>query len=84
MAVAHELAARFCQRLAGAAVQVDGVPIACTVSGGMALADDGAPSPDQLLRRADQALYAAKAQGRNRIVCWHPALAVADTARSAP
>ena len=84
VAVAHELAARFCQRLAGAAVQVDGVPIACTVSGGMALADDGAPSPDQLLRRADQALYAAKAQGRNRIVCWHPALAVADTARSAP
>lgn len=84
VAVAHELAVRFCQRLASAAVQVDGAAIACTVSGGMALADDGAQSLDLLLKRADQALHDAKTQGRNRIACWHPGLSVAGDAGSAP
>lgn len=80
MAAAHELAVRFCQRLAGATVQVDGAPIACTVSGGIALADGGAQSLDLLLKRADQALYDAKTQGRNRIACWTPALRGAERA----
>lgn len=72
LAVAHDLAERCCRRVASETVQVDGVPIACTVSGGMALAPDGAQSLDLLLKRADQALYAAKAQGRNRIASWTP------------
>ena len=84
VAVAQELAARFCQRIAGETVQVDGVPISYTVSGGMALAGDGAQSLDLLLRRAGQALAAARTQGRNRIACWKPDLSAAGTARSAP
>jgi diguanylate cyclase (GGDEF)-like protein len=40
-----------------------------TVSIGLAVGQ-GEASVDQLIRRADQALYAAKAAGRNRIVAW--------------
>lgn len=44
----------------------------CTVSVGLALAEDPLESFDDILRRADDALYTAKNAGRNRI--W-PALA---------
>jgi diguanylate cyclase (GGDEF)-like protein len=39
-----------------------------TASLGIALFPDHAPDPESLLRAADQALYAAKAAGRNRVV----------------
>jgi diguanylate cyclase (GGDEF)-like protein len=43
--------------------------LSVTVSVGMDCAADGAVStPDQLYHRADTALYAVKAAGRNRIV----------------
>lgn len=45
---------------------------AITVSVGVADLDSG--SPDDLLHRADTALYAAKRGGRNRLVCWEPSL----------
>lgn len=80
LAVARDLAERYCRRVASDTVQVDGVPIACTVSGGIALAQDGAQSLDLLLKRAGQALHAAKAQGRNRIACWTPAASGAERA----
>jgi diguanylate cyclase (GGDEF)-like protein len=38
-----------------------------TVSGGVATFPDDGATGEQLLRKADQALYAAKAQGKNRI-----------------
>ena len=38
-----------------------------TASFGIASVPDDAAEPEQLLRKADRALYAAKARGRNRI-----------------
>lgn len=39
-----------------------------TVSAGLATYPNGATTPEELVRRADQALYAAKAGGRDRII----------------
>jgi diguanylate cyclase (GGDEF)-like protein len=44
-----------------------------TVSVGLALLDQDA-TVEQSIERADKALYAAKAGGRNRIVVWDPSL----------
>ena len=52
-------------------IAADGAaPIRLTVSIGVAEADCG--DPDNLLRRADAALYRAKAEGRDRIVVAEP------------
>ena len=56
------------------AVEFDGVPIRCTVSAGVATMHADLGDLDALMKRADQALYAAKAAGRNRIECWSAAL----------
>lgn len=53
-------------------VTVDGVQIRYTVSGGVASLDDGIVGLDELMKRADLALYAAKAHGRNRVMPWTP------------
>jgi two-component system, cell cycle response regulator len=42
--------------------------ISVTISVGLAVTADARETPDSLLRRADAALYAAKASGRNRVV----------------
>lgn len=47
----------------------NGQPIAVSVSIGLTLAKPEDETLDQLLRRADHALYAAKAAGRNRVIC---------------
>jgi diguanylate cyclase (GGDEF)-like protein len=44
------------------------VQISCSI--GVAMLTDLTPSPDELLRRADVALYQAKAQGRGRYVIY--------------
>ena len=56
------------------AVEVDGVPIRCTISAGVATMHADVADLDALMKRADQALYAAKAAGRNRIECWSAAM----------
>lgn len=48
------------------------VPI--TVSIGVATFPEDAESGAQIITAADQALYAAKQRGRNRVVCYEPAL----------
>ena len=73
VAGALAVAERLRQAVASHALVVDGVPIAVTVSGGVATLDDLQLGLDGLMRRADQALHAAKAAGRNRIECWSPA-----------
>lgn len=51
-----------------AAKIVDGHPLCGTLSAGVAVTTDSLMTVDQLLARADEALYAAKAGGRNRVV----------------
>lgn len=45
-----------------------------TISAGVCQADAQTASLAQLLHQADQALYRAKQQGRDRSVCWHEEL----------
>ncbi len=43
---------------------------ALTVSAGVAQADEHSANPNELLRAADQALYAAKNAGRDRVIVY--------------
>jgi two-component system, cell cycle response regulator len=45
-----------------------GVTLTVTASFGLSCTTGGAETPEQLLRQADQALYQAKTEGRNRVV----------------
>ncbi len=67
-ATAMAAAERLRVLLAESPFQDDGVSLSMTVSVGVAILADGDASFTALLRRADQALYQAKAQGRNRVV----------------
>jgi diguanylate cyclase (GGDEF)-like protein/PAS domain S-box-containing protein len=66
------VAERVRRKIAATCVEVNGERIAYTVSGGVALMDAGMAGLDDLLKRADAALYGAKAAGRN---CIESALA---------
>jgi diguanylate cyclase (GGDEF)-like protein len=47
--------------------EVAGQPAGLTVSAGVAVCPEDAPDADRLLRRAAQALYVAKAKGKNQV-----------------
>jgi diguanylate cyclase (GGDEF)-like protein/PAS domain S-box-containing protein len=51
-------------------VECDGARIAYTVSGGVAVMDESVTGLDALMKRADEALYAAKKAGRDRVAPW--------------
>jgi hypothetical protein len=55
------------ESFAAAARVVNGVAVAATVSVGLADSDGGPAGIEALCERADKALYAAKALGRNRV-----------------
>jgi diguanylate cyclase (GGDEF)-like protein len=65
--LAHEITERVRARVAGTPVTVEHVRVDITISAGLAQFTTG-ESVDALIRRADEALYSAKAHGRNRIV----------------
>ncbi|RZS58594.1 sensor domain-containing diguanylate cyclase [Sphaerotilus mobilis] len=62
------VAERLRQAVADAEVAVDGLPLRYTVSIGVATMDDTIEDIGDLLKRADKALYAAKAAGRNLVM----------------
>jgi diguanylate cyclase (GGDEF)-like protein len=66
------VAERLRAAVASQIVHFDGQRIRYTVSAGVASLDDGEGGIDLLLKRADQALYAAKRAGRNRVERWRP------------
>lgn len=64
---ALKIANRLRENVEAQVVEVDGARIRFTVSGGVASMDDSMSDLNALMKRADQALYRAKASGRNRI-----------------
>jgi diguanylate cyclase (GGDEF)-like protein len=64
---ALETAERLRARLAASAVPTGTGPVRVTVSIGVTIVSASDTTPDPILSRADQALYAAKAAGRNRV-----------------
>jgi diguanylate cyclase (GGDEF)-like protein/PAS domain S-box-containing protein len=68
MAVAERLRAH----VQMASTLYEGRTISCTVSIGVATMDDTLAGVDDLIKRADQALYAAKRLGRNHVASWSP------------
>jgi diguanylate cyclase (GGDEF)-like protein len=73
-AIAGAVAAGERIRLAAAMCHAreDGSPVPLSVSVGVAEADEGQEGIETLMARADRALYAAKAAGRNRVFADAP------------
>ena len=70
-ASAEAMAQRLCDTMADNVFEVTGRNFAMTVSVGVATLDPENPvSEDELLARADLALYAAKRAGRNQVRAW--------------
>ncbi len=72
---ARIMAERMRQSVANAPIRLaDGREIRLTVSAGGSCYPEDTDSPEELVARADQALYAAKEAGRNRIVLYRDTL----------
>jgi diguanylate cyclase (GGDEF)-like protein/PAS domain S-box-containing protein len=74
LARAAVVAERLRAAVAAQSAIIDGVAVRFTVSAGVAASSDGSGGVDLLLKQADQALYAAKRAGRNRVERWRPEL----------
>jgi two-component system cell cycle response regulator len=71
LSVAYTVAERIRRGIAERPMRISGAAreVAVTVSVGVATVDGADDSAAALLRRADDALYAAKGNGRNQVVC---------------
>ncbi len=80
ISVALGVADRLCEKMAGESVHVSDSEdrVAVTMSIGVAESRDRNDTGDQLLKRADEALYKAKHTGRNRVVPTPPKAARLD------
>ncbi len=63
---AEHIARRICERVRGRPLHAAGVELRLTVSIGVAVLPDDGTTPSALIRAADDALYRAKAAGRDR------------------
>jgi diguanylate cyclase (GGDEF)-like protein/PAS domain S-box-containing protein len=66
---ASRIANRLCKQLAETPLETGAGPISITMSAGVA-GNQGGLSLEEMLDRADKALYVAKETGRNRAVVW--------------
>ncbi len=66
--VAGLVSERVRDTLAAERFKVNGIEVTCTVSAGVAFVAGKPETIDSVIRRADDALYDAKRQGRNRVV----------------
>jgi two-component system, cell cycle response regulator len=67
---AHRIAERLRRHIAGSPFHLAGLdePLTVTISVGVAATQGASDAPDALLKRADEAVYEAKAGGRNQVV----------------
>lgn len=67
---AHRIAERLRRHIAGSPFHLAGLdePLTVTISVGVAATQGEGDAPDALLKRADEAVYEAKAGGRNQVV----------------
>ena len=70
LAAAKSAAERLCQSIHQATFDTNAGPVRITISLGAAEMDAACTSLDELLHRADRALYQAKQSGRNRVCLW--------------
>jgi diguanylate cyclase (GGDEF)-like protein len=64
------VAERLRQTVANPPIETDQGPLEVTISVGISILDQECENLDELLRRADQALYMAKQAGRNQVAVW--------------
>jgi two-component system cell cycle response regulator len=64
---AHRIAERIRLHVAGSPFRVGNEPLSVTISIGVAATGGAGDSAEALLKRADEAVYAAKAAGRNAV-----------------
>jgi diguanylate cyclase (GGDEF)-like protein len=69
---ALDLAERIRQALRSEAIEADQGTVTITASCGVTVRGEDDQDPEQLLRRADEALYAAKLAGRDRVIVIAP------------
>lgn len=84
LAGAQAAAQRLCEHIRTLQVVHEGRTLRVTASAGVAAMEPGVDGLEALLRRADEALYAAKAAGRNRVQGWHAALATPPAPAGTP
>jgi diguanylate cyclase (GGDEF)-like protein/PAS domain S-box-containing protein len=72
LGIAAERAERWRRAIAEIRVRFGSFELAFTTSAGVAAYPDHARMPDDLMQSADQALYVAKNEGRNRVVVYSP------------
>ena len=70
LAVAAQVAERICRCVAEKPIDTQAGPIKVTVSAGVSCMSDTASELDILIDQADNAMYAAKQNGRNRVMIF--------------
>ena len=82
-AVEAEVVAQKILRVLNQPYDLQGSEVHSTASIGIAMFRSAQPAAQELLQRADLAMYQAKAQGRNAMCFFDPAMQASATARSA-